>query len=289
MKKKSRPSALAEQSRGKIVLKIVYFLLRASVILVMVAQFFNRDFQNVFLCLLTLVLFLLPSLFERRFHIDVPDTLEIIILLFIYAAEIMGEIRAYYIAFPYWDAMLHTTNGFLCAAIGFSLVDLLNRDKHFTLALSPAFMAVLAFSFSMTIGAVWEIFEYAMDRIFLLDMQKDTILHTISSVTLDPTATNRTVLLEGITDAAVVYADGSEQLLGLGGYLDVGLYDTMNDLIVNFIGAVVFSVIGYFYVKSRGKGSLVRRFIPRKMTADEVARRTAQDAARRSRKKDRRP
>lgn len=289
MKKKSRPSAPAEQSKGKIVLKIVYFLLRASVILVMVAQFFNRDFQNVFLCLLTLVLFLLPSLFERRFHIDVPDTLEVIILLFIYAAEIMGEIRAYYIAFPYWDAMLHTTNGFLCAAIGFSLVDLLNRDKHFTLALSPAFMGVLAFSFSMTIGAVWEIFEYAMDRLFLLDMQKDTILHTISSVTLDPTATNRTVLLEGITDAAVVYADGSEQLLGLGGYLDVGLYDTMNDLIVNFIGAVVFSVIGYFYVKSRGKGNLVRRFVLRKMTPDEVAHRTAQDAARRGRKKDRRP
>lgn len=247
--------------RKKPVVSTVYFFLRFSVILVMVAQFFNRNFENVFLCFLTLILFLLPTVFERQLKIDLPDTLEIIIMLFIYAAEILGEIQAFYTTFPYWDTMLHTLNGFLCAAIGFCLVDLFNRSEHFSLSLSPFFMAIVAFCFSMTIGVLWEFFECSMDRFFLLDMQKDTVLNTISSVMLDPTGGNHTVILKNITDVIVI-SDGKEIPLGLGGYLDVGIYDTMKDLFVNFIGAVVFSVIGYLYVKSRGQGRFASRFIP---------------------------
>lgn len=247
-------------------LALVYFVLRFSVIGVMIAQFFNRDYESVFLCVLTLLLFLLPSFFERRLHIDVPDTLEVIILLFIYAAEILGEIRAYYIIFPYWDTVLHTLNGFLCAAVGFSLVDILNRNTRLTtFSLSPAYMAVAAFCFSMTVGVLWEFFEFAMDQFFLLDMQKDTVINVISSVNLDPAGGNTPTMVRDIADVILVHSDGSQQVLGLGGYLDVGLLDTMKDLFVNFIGAVVFSIIGYFYVKQRGKGKFARRFIPQVM------------------------
>ncbi|MCI8474525.1 MAG: hypothetical protein HFF07_04235 [Oscillospiraceae bacterium] len=254
-----------QQNQNK-VLAFVYFALRFSVAGVLIAQVFNRDFESVFLCVLTLLLFLLPSFFERRLHIDVPDTLEIIILLFIYAAEILGEIRAYYIAFPYWDTMLHTLNGFLCAAVGFSLVDILNRNtKLSTFSLSPAYMALVAFCFSMTVGVLWEFFECAMDQFFLLDMQKDTIVTAISSVKLDPTGGNVPTKLREIADVIIVHADGSQEALGLGGYLDIGLLDTMKDLVVNFIGAIVFSIIGYFYIKQRGKGRFARRFIPRVM------------------------
>ncbi len=240
----------------------IYGLLILSVILVMIAQFFNGDYENVFLCFLTLILFAMPSLIERKLSIDLPDTLEIIILLFIYAAEILGEISAYYVQFPGWDTMLHTLNGFLCASIGFSLVDLLNRHEKLTLHLSPFFMAITAFCFSMTVGVLWEFFEYFMDTVFLYDMQKDTVLTTFSSVTLDPTNTNRAILLQNIQDVIVVYGDGRQKALGLGGYLDVGLYDTMKDLFVNFIGAVVFSALGFFYIKGRGKGWFARKFIP---------------------------
>lgn len=124
------------------VVAAVYTVLRLSVIGVMIAQFLNGNFENVLLCVLTLFLFFLPSMFERRLRIDLPDTLEIIILLFIYAAEILGEIRAYYITFDYWDTMLHTMNGFLCAAIGFALVDILNRTERLSIHLSPFFMAI---------------------------------------------------------------------------------------------------------------------------------------------------
>ena len=240
----------------------VYIFLRLSVILVLVAQLFNRNFENVFLCVLVLFLFSLPTMLERRLAIELPNTLEVIILLFIYAAEIMGEIGAYYIKHPYWDTALHTMNGFLCAAIGFSLLDLLNRQKKVTFQLSPLYLAVVAFCFSMTVGVLWEFFECLMDQLFYLDMQKDIIVHEIASVNLDPTGGNTPVHLRDIVDVIVVQGDGTQTALGLGGYLDIGLLDTMMDLFVNFIGATVFSFIGFFYVRSRGKSRFAKRFIP---------------------------
>ena len=103
-------SSLRQQVKEHPRLAAVYVVLRVLVVLVMIAQIFNGNFENVFLCVLTLALFTLPSFIERTIRIDVPDTLEVIILLFIFAAEILGEIRAYYIYFPHWDTMLHTPN-----------------------------------------------------------------------------------------------------------------------------------------------------------------------------------
>lgn len=261
-KLKRLPGSEWRYVKNKKLVYTVYFLLRLSVVVMLVAQIFNRNYENVLLCVLTLVLFMLPSAFERRLHIDLPDALEIIILLFIYAAEILGEIRSYYVAFPYWDAMLHTLNGFLCAAIGFALVDMLNREERVSLQLNPFYMAVVAFCFSMTIGILWEFFEYAVDHLILFDMQKDTILNTISTVNLDPEHGTRQVVIQGITDVILVLEDGTQMPLGLGGYLDVGLEDTIMDLFVNFIGAAVFSIIGYFYVKGRGRSRFAPNFIP---------------------------
>lgn len=242
---------------------LVYVTLRLLVILMMILQIFNRNYENVFLCVLTLVLLLIPSLIQINLKIELPTALEITILVFIFAAEILGEIQSYYIKFPFWDTVLHTINGFLMAAIGFALVDILNRSKKFSIQLSPVFLAIVAFCFSMTIGVIWEFFEYGMDQFFGLDMQKDTVIQGFSSVLLDPTKSNIPVPVQDITEVLVNGRD-----LGLGGYLDIGLIDTMNDLFVNFVGAVLFSIIGYFYVKSRGKGKFARRFIPRLKSRD---------------------
>ena len=260
--KGQRRQALKEEIKAKPGVTAVYIILRALVIVAIVAQSFKGNFENVFLCVLTLFLFTLPSFLERTIRVEIPDTLEIIILLFIFAAEILGEIQAYYIQYPYWDTMLHTLNGFLCAAIGFSLLDILNRNEKLKFSLSPVYLAVVAFCFSMTIGVLWEFFEFSMDQLFLLDMQKDTVVNSIGSVMLDPTGGNHPVSIKHITDVIVVTADGAQQSLGLGGYLDIGIIDTMKDLFVNFIGAVVFSTIGFFYVKNRGKGKFAPQFIP---------------------------
>ena len=241
----------------------VYVLLRLSVIVMLVAQMFNGNFENVYTCILALLLFSLPSLIERRLHIDLPDTLEIIILLFIYAAEILGEIQEYYVIIPFWDDILHTLNGFLFAAVGFSLVNILNRNKRVMLELSPFYMAVTAFCFSMTIGVLWEFFEWGVDTFMAKDMQKDTVLQAIHSVTLHPEGRNIPVHIRDIADVILVHSDGTQTALGVGGYLDIGLIDTMSDLLVNFIGAVVFSIIGFFYVKSQGKGNWPSNLSPR--------------------------
>ena len=242
--------------RSKAVLAL-YLALRIIVGGLLVYHIFRRNYESAFTCLLALVLFVLPALMERRLHIDLPNTLEIIILLFIFAAEILGELQIYYLTYPYWDTMLHTTCGFLTAAIGFSMIDILNRNSRIKFNLSPIYCAVAAFCFSMTVGVIWEFWEFTMDRLLRMDMQKDTIITAFYSTALDPTMQNIAVPVTGIRDVAI-----NGQALGLGGYLDIGLYDTMEDLFVNFAGAVVFSVIGYFYVKRRGEGKVARQFIP---------------------------
>ena len=240
----------------------VYLVLRALIIFILVRDVLRREYQSVFLCALSLLLLVMPSIISKKLKIVLPSALEIVILLFIFAAEILGEINSFYVRVPHWDTMLHTINGFLCAAIGFALVDMLNRNDKFTFQLSPLYLAIVSFCFSMTVGVLWEFFEFASDCFLGLDMQKDTIVHAIHSVNLDPTLTNTVIHIRDITDVIVVHSDGSQQALGLGGYLDIGIIDTMKDLLVNFIGAVVFSFLGYFYVKRKGQGKVARRFIP---------------------------
>lgn len=247
----------------------VYLVLRALVIAVMVRAFLRGAYENMFMCTLTLILMILPSILTKKLKIYLPSALEIVILCFIFAAEILGEISSFYITVPHWDTMLHTINGFLCAAVGFALVDLFNRDEHFTFKLSPLFLTVVAFCFSMTIGVLWEFFEFSADQFFATDMQKDTIVHQINTVELDATKTNKVVKIKNIDDVIIVHSDGSEENLGLGGYLDIGIIDTMKDLFVNFIGAVVFSILGFIYVKTRGKGRIASSFIPRVEMSDE--------------------
>ena len=261
MKKPSKPlharGELKSVIRRQPVVFAVYLVLRLIVLASLVSAILRQEYESAFVCVLVLFLFMLPFFIQKNFGIRLPSTLEIIILLFIFAAEILGELQSYFIQYPYWDTMLHTTNGFLCAAVGFSLIDILNRDAKIKFTLSPVYVALAAFCFSMTIGVLWEFFEFGMDRLFHMDMQKDTIVHTISSVMLDPTNSNIPITIDGITSVAVNGRD-----LGFTGYLDIGLYDTMDDLFVNFIGATVFSVIGYFYLKHRGEGKFAKAFIP---------------------------
>ena len=258
---------LKEQIRKEPGLFALYIVLRTAVIAVMVAQIFNRDWQNVSLCVLTLFLFTVPSFIEKNWHIDIPNTLEVIILIFIFSAEILGEIRSFYVKVSGWDTALHTITGFLSAAVGFSLVDIINRNEYTKLNLSPLYVAIGAFCFSMTIGVLWEFFEFSADMLFGTDMQKDSIVHEIHSVLLNTSGVNRTVSIIDITETTV-----NGQKLGVDGYLDIGLIDTMKDLFVNLIGAVVFSVIGFFYVKGRGSGKFAKRFMPtliRKTTKED--------------------
>ena len=142
----------------------VYLVLRLIVIGTLVSSIIRQEYESAFICLLVLVLFMLPFFIQQNFGIELPSTLEIIILLFIFAAEILGELGCYFITYPHWDSMLHTTTGFLCAATGFALIDILNRNSRIKFQLSPVYVALAAFCFSMTVGVLWEFFEFGMDQ-----------------------------------------------------------------------------------------------------------------------------
>ncbi|MDO4284417.1 MAG: hypothetical protein Q4C60_03690 [Eubacteriales bacterium] len=239
---------------------LVFSVLRVFVIFTMVRQFMIQNYEGFFLCILTLLLFGLPTYLQVRFRVEVPQTLEIIVMIFIFAAEILGEVSNFYTIFPFWDTILHTINGFLAAAVGFSLVLILNRNEKVMFSLSPLYLAIVAFCFSMTIGVIWEFFECSMDLLFGLDMQKDTVVHSISSILINESGAQRPVTISNITSTVV---NGQE--LPIEGYLDIGLLDTMEDLFVNFVGALVFSVIGYFALRGGDReGDIANRFMLRR-------------------------
>lgn len=242
----------------------VYIILRFLVVLIMVREIFIQKWNNVFLCVLTLVLFTIPSIIDKKLNIRLPNALENMIILFIFSADILGEIINFYGTFKYWDSLLHIVNGFLCAAIGFSLVDILNSNEFLHFKMTPIFVAVVAFCFSMTIGVLWEFFEFGGDMIFKTDMQKDTLITNISSVYLDPEKNNNSVLINNISGTVIYSTNKFGEVIETvvhSGYLDTGLIDTMKDLIVNFIGAVMFSTIGFLYISNREGYRFAEHFI----------------------------
>lgn len=250
--------AYKESRKGVLV---VYLLLRFLVILVMVRQIFLHNYWNAFLCILVLIQFLIPYFITKKLKIELPSIFEIIILLFIFSSEVLGKIQNFYGVFKHFDTVLHTLNGFLCAAVGFSLIDLCNNNSE-KFNLSPLYLTIVAFCFSMTIGVLWEFLEYSIDKVMLSDMQKDKLVTKISSVWLNPDGKNKAIIVDNI-NKTIIYSDSGETVIE-GGYLDLGLNDTMKDLIVNFVGAVVFSIFGYLYIINRDKYKIAEKFMPKK-------------------------
>ena len=243
-----------KENKGKI---IIYLLLRVLIILCLILQVIRGEYENVLLCLLTLILLFLPFIIEHKLKIDLPNTLEIIIMIFVFSAEILGEVNNFYGIIPFWVTILHTLNGFLMAAIGFSLFDILN-DKLKSIQLSSIYLCLFSFCFSMTVGVIWEFFEYGMDKTFNYDMQKDEYINEIYTTKLDNN--NKVVSIDDIK-YTVLYDKNNKQLVNLNGYLDIGLNDTMKDLIVNFIGAIIFNIFGYAYLKNRKNDKFIKNFI----------------------------
>ena len=242
---------------------VIYLILRFLVIICMILQILRGDLNNALLCLLSLILLFAPLFIQNKFEITLPNDLEIAIYLFIFSAEILGEIDNFFGIIPYWDIILHTINGFLATAVGFSLVDLLNKNSK-NINLSPFYLCLVAFCFSMTIGVLWEFFEYGCDKFLNVDMQKDTVIQKISSVALNPDGENKAVVVDDIGKTIIYDTNGDVLQVIDNGYLDIGLNDTIEDLFVNFIGAIVFSCFAFFDLKHNRSNSFINRFVPTK-------------------------
>lgn len=213
--------------------------LRILVFPVLIRQILMGKAGYVYLCVLTLALMELPGWAERRLKVALPPIMEGLILLFLFSSEILGEIRGCYVRYPGWDAALHGVSGFLFASIGSVLPQLADRQR----CAGTMFRVLFGICFSVTVGVLWEFLEWGVDGLFGLDMQKDTVIHALRSVCLDPRGGNCVGSISGVRETILILRDGSREILGLNGYLDVGLHDTMGDLLMDLAGAAVFALL----------------------------------------------
>lgn len=242
----------------------IYIIIRVVILAIMVFSIVRGQWENTMTCVMSLGLLMIPTFIEHKMNIDLPNVMEVIMIIFVFAANVMGELGAFYEAIPIWDTILHALNGFICAGVGFGLIDILNRNEKIKMNLSPMFVCLFSFCFSMTAGTVWEFFEFGVDMLLGRDMQKDTIINSINSVLLSG-GTNDVTRIKEINETVI-----NGKSLGINGYLDIGLIDTMKDLLVNFVGAVIFNFVGYFYLKDRGKSvNFITNFIPRRINLKE--------------------
>ena len=239
---RNNAKAMIEKSKPTF---IVLTILRLLILVAMIRSIMIGNYEGTATCVLTLLLLLIPNFLEGALKINIPPLFEGIIYCFIFAANILGELAHFYAHIPIWDTMLHTLNGFLFAAVGFSTVDLLNRNNK-NIKLSPLYLTLVAFCVSMTIGVLWEFFECGMDIFFGKDMQKDFFVTTINSCELDPAKNQTLITIKDIVSTQITTASGEVFTIN-DGYLDIGILDTMKDLFVNFIGAVVFCIFGLIY------------------------------------------
>jgi ABC-type transport system involved in multi-copper enzyme maturation permease subunit len=166
-------------------------------------------------CIFGIIVLFLPSALERKFKISFPGIMHVILVVFIYAAIILGQVSGFYQRFYHWDTLLHTLSGIMLSAFGFCIIDIVNKNPKINLGLSDWFMAFFSFCFAIMLDTIWEIMEFAADVVFDLNMQQY----------------NR-------PDGTVLTGHSA-------------LVDTMKDLIVDVLGALFISIIGYIVLKKR--------------------------------------
>jgi uncharacterized membrane protein YjdF len=172
--KQDRPSAVAEVVNlgehrvHRYLVRLLLLLMGVEWVMLLLAQ----RWLSVFLVTLIIAALLSPIVFRKKLEMDIPAELHLMAVIFIFASFYLGEVQDFYYRFWWWDIALHTTAGLLMGILGFLLVYVLNESKRVELHMTPFFIAFFAFTFALAVGSVWEIFEFAMDRIFGASMQK---------------------------------------------------------------------------------------------------------------------
>ncbi|MFT4326908.1 MAG: hypothetical protein ACMXYK_05385 [Candidatus Woesearchaeota archaeon] len=209
---------LRKQKTPKEKVSSLYFTIsnvfRVLLIIALVIEVFNGRWMLFFVTLLALFLSCFPYFFEKRYRMHIPPEIHAFIVIFIYASIYLGEVHDFYYRFWWWDSVLHAVSGFVLGIIGFGILYALFKGKK--LSAKPGTIVFLSFCFALAMGTIWEIFEFAMDTFFGLNMQKV--------------------------------------------HIGTGVTDTMIDLILDALGALVASILGYFYLK-KGDSKIYNRLV----------------------------
>lgn len=194
--------------------------------------------NNIVICVFISALLVMPWVFERCFGVEMPTMLKVFLILLMIGGPVLGKIYKFYYRINHWDKLLHTSSGFLFAIIGSLLPQLMDKkNKEHSLALTVTY----AFFFTLSVAVIWEFFEYAMDRFFNMDMQQDTWVPSVNSYLL---GTEKGVIGR-IPEISSVVVNGQE--IAVNGYLDIGLIDTMNDMLVCTMGGIIYCIFSVLY------------------------------------------
>lgn len=250
---------------------VIYAVLVIAVFSLLIRGLVMKSMSDVFYCALVLFEYAAVWLVFRTPKIRFPAAFKISVAVFIFAAQILAQVFGLMRSIAYWDLILHTTSGFLIAALGVSLISILNKNTEILPKMSSAFILLVAFSFSMMTAVVWEFSESAMDTFMELDTQKDTVIDTVISEMLNPGNDKPAMKVENITET-VIYGtvNGEETAVSVKGYLDIGKTDTMEDMFVHFVGTAVFLIFCGLGMK-KGGGAFWEAFVPHRLTDEEAA------------------
>lgn len=239
-----------------------YLVTKMLTILILSKVVFTKELSDILLCIVVFFLLDLPFNVSHKLKIKIPNCLMVCSFIYLFFTQILGEVCHFYQLVPHWDSLVHFLNGFLSSSIGFSLIMLLNSRKM-VFKLSIPFVILTTVCFASTVGLIWEILEYGADNILKLDSQNDRYINEINTITLDPKKEGDIISIKNI-GYTVLYDKDSNVLIKLDGYLDIGLHDTMKDLIVNTLGTITFIFFEYLYMVNTKKYHFMENFIIKK-------------------------
>ena len=227
---------------------IVRLVLSFIVLAIMIRQIILKEWIMTLACLLVLIVFSIPRVFDKKFKIKFPPVLEISIYLLVFASEILGEIGSYYVTVSWWDDLIHMLSGMALSAIALFVICVVdNESSH--ISLSIGYKLVTAFCVSMTVLTIWECIEFGNDNLFKKDMQKDRIITEITSVKVNQNNPTKSDTLK----IKSIIVNNEDWIKKYGGYIDIGLYDTMFDLLDGVLGTSIYCFISYFYLVKHKK------------------------------------
>ncbi len=246
-----------EQNKYVLALELFLHFILALMALIFL---FVGNYKNLFFCILTALLMELLYIVQRLFSISFPPLVKAIVMLFVFVAEIGGEVFDLYVKFTWFDALLHTLCGFIAAGVGLGIFYMFAQKKGYEKLIIPTVAIMVSFCFSMTVSVFWEFFEFTADRMLGTDTQKDAIVSKLSSTIIDPSDTNTPVKIENI-DKTVYYDQNGDVLLTVdGGYVETGIKDTIGDMFVNLIGSVAFQPFSLLYALNYKKYTFASKF-----------------------------
>ncbi|MGN1096026.1 MAG: hypothetical protein ACI4QR_06525 [Eubacteriales bacterium] len=230
---------------------VIYIFVRLIFIVAAVIAATNADYLTAFQCVLAFVVFLLPSMMDKKFNIELPNALELAIIIFTFMAVLGGELGNFYAQYPLWDKILHTSSGFMIAAIGLALINFMNKRKSAIGNLSPFFICAFAFCFALSIEVIWEFFEFAVDKFSMTtDMQADYFVTSFASKKAGGDKNPVPLVVDNIKNVVINFSNGREPLV-LPAYIDIGGKDTMYDLMVGALGAFIFCTVEFIALTAR--------------------------------------